>query len=135
MDGIPLREDNSFFGLLNIEPGNEGTISERIGDCIFIICAGRSKFRILIPSDELYKKGTNTSLIIKHPVFTPRMSLAKVPVTLIVSYAFKRCIRPPNPPPPKEERINTNFLEFGWYTTNTPGPAGVSSLCIIQGTQ
>ncbi|KAF8902567.1 hypothetical protein CPB84DRAFT_1846220 [Gymnopilus junonius] len=52
------------------------------------------------------------------------MSLAKVPVTLIVSYAFKRCIRPPNPPPPKEERIHTNFLEVGWYTANTPGPAG-----------
>ncbi|KAF9551715.1 hypothetical protein CPC08DRAFT_715020 [Agrocybe pediades] len=53
------------------------------------------------------------------------MSLAKIPVVFIVTYAFMRCIRPPNPPPPTGERIKTtNILEIAWYTKNTPGPAG-----------
>ncbi|KAF8881680.1 hypothetical protein CPB84DRAFT_1851486 [Gymnopilus junonius] len=52
------------------------------------------------------------------------MSLAKIPISLLVSYAFKKGTSPPNPPPPKEERITTNFLEHEWYTTKIPKLAG-----------
>jgi len=44
------------------------------------------------------------------------MSLAKIPITFIASYALLKAMTPPQPPPEKEERrIKGTFLESGWY--------------------
>jgi hypothetical protein len=51
---------------------------------------------------------------------TPKMSLARIPVTFLVCWAFKKCITPPNPPAAKSERLITNFMEIEWYTQRSP---------------
>ncbi|KAF8186405.1 hypothetical protein BJ912DRAFT_971704, partial [Pholiota molesta] len=45
------------------------------------------------------------------------MSLAKIPVIALTSWAFKKCIAPPNPPPPKDSKIiRSNRAETEWYS-------------------
>ncbi|KIM38671.1 hypothetical protein M413DRAFT_29915 [Hebeloma cylindrosporum] len=44
------------------------------------------------------------------------MSLARIPLTFLVCWAFKKCVTPPNPPAARSERMPTNFMEFEWYT-------------------
>jgi hypothetical protein len=51
---------------------------------------------------------------------TPKMSLARIPLTFLVCWAFKKCITPPNPPAAKNERLTTNFMEIEWYTQRSP---------------
>jgi len=51
---------------------------------------------------------------------TPKMSLARIPLTFLVCWAFKKCITPPNPPAAKSERLITNFMEIEWYTQRSP---------------
>ncbi|KAF8964771.1 hypothetical protein BDZ97DRAFT_1814404 [Flammula alnicola] len=44
------------------------------------------------------------------------MSLAKIPLIALVSWAFRKCITPPNPPPPKDaQRISSRKIEAQWY--------------------
>ncbi|KAF8884279.1 hypothetical protein CPB84DRAFT_1816978 [Gymnopilus junonius] len=53
------------------------------------------------------------------------MSLAKIPLTFIASYAFMKCMTPPHPAPVKEERVRATFLETEWYIM-TAGPSAVT---------
>ncbi|KAF5325227.1 hypothetical protein D9619_009717 [Psilocybe cf. subviscida] len=43
------------------------------------------------------------------------MSMLKIPVTILVSWAFKKCVTPPLPPPPKTELMQPN-ADVEWYT-------------------
>ncbi|KAF8186385.1 hypothetical protein BJ912DRAFT_852268 [Pholiota molesta] len=44
------------------------------------------------------------------------MSLTKIPAILLVSLAFQKCVTPPQPPPPRSERIETASMDVEWYT-------------------
>ncbi|KJA17928.1 hypothetical protein HYPSUDRAFT_57429 [Hypholoma sublateritium FD-334 SS-4] len=46
------------------------------------------------------------------------MSISKIPLVVLFSFAYKRCITPPNPAAPKAERISNKTLNTTWYTQN-----------------
>ena len=54
------------------------------------------------------------------------MSLAKIPLIVAFSLAFRRCITSPNPAPPKTERFSKKTLNTAWYTQELPKYATVS---------
>jgi len=51
------------------------------------------------------------------------MSLAKVPLVLLFSLSFKRCLTSPNPAPPKSESISQKTFNAAWYTQKLLGYA------------
>lgn len=59
----------------------------------------------------------------------PVMSMLKIPVTILVSWAFKKCVTPPLPPPPKNELMHPN-VDVEWYTQGVLPVAAVSHVSI-----